>query len=114
MSVIVVGDAEESVLESAVKNVMADIPASEEKISVSPFTVPYNPQKDILIIKDPEQKYSVVNILAQEQDYHARETVGEMRRLYAADIAASIINQRLDEITNTPDAAWLAAGVGEM
>lgn len=114
MSVIVVGDAEESVLESAVKNVMSAIPASEEKISISPFTVPYNPQKDILIIKDPEQKYSVVNILAQEQDYHARETVGEMRRLYAADIAASIINQRLDEITNTPDAAWLAAGVGEM
>lgn len=44
MSVIVVGDAEESVLESAVKNVMSAIPASEEKISVSPFTVPYNPK----------------------------------------------------------------------
>ncbi|MCQ2585131.1 MAG: insulinase family protein [Treponema sp.] len=114
MSVIVVGDAEEDVLEAAVKNVMEEIPASEEKISVSPFTVPYNPKKDILIIQDPEQKYSVVNILEQDQDYHARETVGEMRKLYAADIAASIINQRLDEITNTPDAAWLAAAVGEM
>lgn len=114
MSVVVVGDADEQVLENAVVNTMASIAPSKKKISVASGKVPASSEKEILIIKDPEQKYTVVNLLALQTDFKGISTEEEIKETYVMNIASSIANQRLSEITNTPDAPWLAAAVGEM
>lgn len=112
MSVIVVGDQDVGLLEKAIISTMETIPSSSEKITTSPFTVPYNEDKKILVFQDPEQKYTVMNILNQIQDWKPRATEEELKQSIIDEIASDIFNQRLGEITNAADSTWLDAGVG--
>lgn len=112
MSVIVIGDTDVEAMENGIKNAMNQIPASKKPINTSPETVPYNPEKDILVCKDAEQKYTIMNLLAQEANFQPRATEEDVKQLVVDEIAMRIFNQRMDEITNTVDSTWLGAGSG--
>lgn len=111
MSVVVVGDAESDVLESAVKEAMEVIPASKKKISSPRFDVPVRTEKAIYTMRDPEQVTAISEILIQEEDFEPRHTVEQFKIRLINEIIGEIINLRLNEITMSADAPWLGANV---
>lgn len=113
MSVVAVGDIDTEILENAIQKTMSVIPANKEKINHQIYRTPVKEEKDILVMKDAEQKYSLVNIFTQEADFAPRATEEDYRALLAQEIGAWVFNQRLSEITNSADAPWLDAGIGE-
>lgn len=112
MSVVAVGDIEPSVLEAQIKEIMGAIPKNNSKLSIPEFIIPLQKEKQILKMSDPEQKYTVINIYERDTT-PPRKTEEEARSILVQEIASSIFDQRVNEITNTADAPWLAAGVGE-
>ena len=112
MSVVAVGDAKSEVLEKAIKEVMGTIPASEKKIKSPEFKVPLQSKKKIEIMRDKELNILQVEIYQQAKDNSPVTTVEQLRKEYALNIAASVLNMRCQEISNQPSAEWLGAGVG--
>ncbi|MCQ2592310.1 MAG: insulinase family protein [Treponema sp.] len=109
MSVIVVGDEDIQTLESSIQKIMETIPSSQEKITTSPFTVPAKNEKDILIYQDSEQSYPILRLLVQDTNYHPQKTQADIKDILVKNIATTIFNQRIDEISNTPESTWLDA-----
>ncbi len=112
MSVIVVGDQNIDTLENAVKSAMEIIPSSESKITTVPYKVPVSTKKEILVFKDPEQKYTVMRIFNQIADWAPRASEEDAKQNIIEEIASEIFNSRMDEITNTSDSKWLDAASG--
>lgn len=112
MSVIVVGDAKATVLEKAIRNIMGDIPASKEPLEHPEFPVSVQKNQNICILKDPEQKYPVMNIFIRDMNSEPSKTIEDRKNKLALQVGTLIWNQRLGEITNTPDSTWLDAGIG--
>ena len=108
MSVIVVGDADPSVLEKAVKETMQDIPSSKEELTHPVYNIPFQSEKDILVFKDKEQPYPLIQILSPD-DIIPVKTTGQFRDSIIESIAISVFNERLASITATPDSPWLDA-----
>jgi len=113
MSIVAVGDADTATLSKAIEKAMSVIPASDKSVQLPKFTVPVQTEKSLSILKDPEQPYTNVFIFNPEADYKIRETEEDIQRLTAKEMAASIFNYRLNEITATPDSTWLEAGASE-
>ena len=111
MSVVAVGDIKSSVLENAIKEVMGPIPASENKIKSPEFKVPMQTQKKVEIMRDKELNIMQVEIYEQSKDNTPITTVEQLRNEYALNMVANIFNMRLQEISTTPTAEWLGAGV---
>lgn len=114
MSVIVVGDADTTILENAVKQAMSVIPKSQEKIPLPKFSIPVPAEKSLTIMKDAEQPYTNVFIFNPVENYKICETEEDIQNLLAKQIALSVFNVRLEEITNTPEAKWLTAGASQV
>ena len=111
MSVVAVGDIKAGVLENAIKEIMGTIPASEKKIKNPEFKIPLQTQKKIEIIRDKELQIVEGYIFQQSKNTSPVTTVEELREEMALGLAATIFNQRCQEITNAPDASWLGAGM---
>ena len=112
MSVIAVGDIDTAVLEDVLKQTMQTIPAKTEPLDYPEFKIPYSSEREICRMSDPEQKYTIVNIYSRHEAVN-RKTVEEARKVVIDEIITSVLDQRLSEITNTMDAPWIAAGIGE-
>ena len=113
MSVVAVGDIDTATLEKAIKKAMGPIPAREDKIQLEEFTVPYSDEKRISILKDPEMPYNEVCIFNQVRDYSVRDSEEDIQSIIAKEIAASILNLRLNDITSSADSPWTSAYCGE-
>lgn len=113
MSVIVVGDLPQNELENAVINAMKDIPASNERINQSVYTVPIRENKDIVIVKDKEIKNTLINIDARIKDYAPYTTVEQYYQEVLFNFAGYIFNQRIEELSKKSDSPWIAGGIGQ-
>ena len=114
MSVVAVGDVKASVFENAIKEIMGEIPASEKKSKLPSFKVPVQTQKTIEIMRDKELSIIEAYIFQQGKDNEPVTTVEQLREEFALSFASDVFNQRCQEKTNSPDALWLAAGIGQM
>ncbi len=112
MSVVVVGDAEVSDIESALKKTMCTIPTSKDKLKRPEFAVPAQKDKSILIMKDAEQNSTEIDIFKLNENYKPVKTKDEYKRLMARVIGQTVLNQRISEIANTPEAKWFYGGMG--
>ncbi len=110
MSVVIVGDADANYLEQLVKDVMSDIPASTEPNPRVQYDVPKQNKEDILIFRDKEQPYTLVQVLEQTE-YAPLTAKKQFRKTLVANIMTSILNSRLNEITQSATAPWLDAAV---
>ena len=108
MSVVLVGDADEKVLEKAIKDAMSDIPASEKRIERPEYSIPSHSQKSIEILRDKEQPYPLVEIL-EPLVLDKCLTESDFRYQLIIDFAQDILNQRLSDITATASSPWLDA-----
>ncbi len=113
MAVVAVGDVKSATLETAIKEVMGSIEASEKRTKVPSFNVPLQNQKTIEIMKDKELTIVEAYIFQQNPDTEPVTRVEQIRKNYALALASDIFNQRCSEKTNQPDALWLGAGIGK-
>lgn len=113
MSIVAVGDIKADVLENEINKIMSLIPASKDTVEHPEFELPVQTKKNICVLKDPEQKYTIMNIFLRRENLKPIKTIEDEKEILALQIASLCFNQRLAEITNTPSSKWLDAGVGE-
>lgn len=113
MAVIAVGDFDVAQVESMIKQHFGPIPraASSARPRVA-VTVPDNATPLIAITSDPEATSSSLTI-AYKQPRKVVTTVGDYRTQIAEGLYLSMLNARLREMTQKPDAPFLAAGVAK-
>ncbi|ULQ58766.1 insulinase family protein [Brucepastera parasyntrophica] len=111
MAVILVGDADPQKLVSAIKKTMGTIPAPEETRVLPEYSVPPRTEADILVVRDPELKYTTIQILEQK-DFRGIKTAGQFREEVIKGMALSIFNDRLAEKTQDADPVMLSTYAG--
>lgn len=109
MSVIITGDMDVAAVENLVNKAMGSIPASEKKIVRSDYPVVPAEEKSIFTLRDKEQPYTLIYLLAQETDYIPTSTKERLRHNLALNIGLNILNERFQEITISADSPWLDA-----
>ena len=114
MSVVAVGDIKTSVIESAIKEIMGTIPASEKKIKAPEFKTSDSNQKTITTMRDKELSIIETYIFSQSKEKVPLTTVEGLKENFAYALGSAIFNQRCQEKSSLADALWLVAGVGNM
>ena len=112
MSVIAIGDISTSVLESEIKNILGTVPASEEKLELPTYSVPFNQTKDICSFVDPEFQNTILNVYQRIEDYKPIKTETDYLNSIKMQLSAEIFNERMSEIAQKPTAPWFGAGFG--
>ena len=110
MAIVAVGDADISVLEKEIQDILGEIPASKTKYERESFRVPTQRGKNLCVFTDPEIKFTLINIFFRRPDFKPALTEKELKEDLAMSAATMIFNQRLREITNSKDSTWLDAG----
>ncbi len=110
MSVVVVGDVEPEKIKTLIQDVMGDIPTSSEPVQPQTFSVPPQTEPAVLVLRDPEQPYELVQILEQVESQPIT-TVGQIRENLVTRMTSSIFNMRLSELSQSADAPWLDAAM---
>ncbi len=109
MAVIAVGDFDKAAVEALIKTHFARIPAPVSPKKRPNFDVPEHPGTRFTIATDPEATVTVVNvssaIAARDQT-----TIGAYRQQTAERVVSGLLSARLGELSQKPDAPFLAAG----
>lgn len=114
ISVVAVGDIDSGKMEAAIKKTMEKIPASEERYESKKLTVPNPTENKISILKDAELPYTQVFMFEPEKDFKPRETEKDLQEIIALEMAASIFEIRMNEISTMADSPWFAAGASSL
>ncbi|MBP5518972.1 MAG: insulinase family protein [Treponema sp.] len=112
MSVIAVGDIKPSVLEKEIKEAMGKIPASEKKIKRPYYKIPSSSDKELVIFKDKESPVVEISMIQVNGNWEPITTAEQFRKDYALEMAIEAFYNRLNEKTNTSNALWTQAGIG--
>ncbi len=109
MAVIAVGDFDKAAVEALIKTHFSRIPAAASPKPRPRFDVPEHPGTRFTIATDPEATVTVVNvssaIAARDQT-----TIGAYRQQTAERVVSGLLSARLGELSQKPDAPFLAAG----
>lgn len=111
MSVCLVGDLPQNVMEEEVKKIMSTIPASEKKMEKVLYKVPFTEKKEALVTADPEWKYSLVQVESRVKEEGPFDTEEELFENISLEMIASVINQRLSDISKTEASPFIEAYV---
>src|SRR5215208_2291864 len=110
MAVVAVGDFDAAQIERIIKQKFSDIPPapmSARKREL--FPVPGHDSTLVGIVTDPEATNTSVEVL-YKQPARRVETVGAYRQDLVEALYNNMLNRRLDEITQKPDAPFIGAG----
>lgn len=111
MALIAVGDIDGDRLETLSHRFLSPIPRPEGRL-LRPY--PFVPEQEgtrVSIATDPEAERSTVSIYILEEP-KPFETVSDYRRLLTRSLFASIINERIDDLTRDPEAPMTGGGLG--
>ena len=112
MAVIAVGDFDPNTIEAKIRQHFSKLtnPANEVKRPV--YDVPANKEPLVAIASDKEATSSGVNLIYKMPETSAK-TVGDYRQLLMERLYLSMLNSRFREISEKPDAPFLAAGASK-
>ncbi|MEO5820095.1 MAG: insulinase family protein [Vicinamibacteraceae bacterium] len=109
MAVVAVGDFDAAAVEALIKTHFSRVPAATAPKPRPRFDVPEHPGTRFTIATDPEATVTVVNvssaITARDQT-----TIGNYRLQTAERAVSGLLSARLGELSQKPDAPFLAAG----
>ncbi len=111
MGVIAVGDFDAERVEELITEYFASMeprPAAPERPE---FDVPAHEETLVSVATDPEATQTRVNIYVKHEP-EAFNTVGDYRRSITRSLYSIMLNDRLSEIADDPDAPFLEAGAG--
>jgi zinc protease len=112
MAVIAVGDFDPAAIETKIKQHFSKLknPANELKRTV--YDVPGNTEPLVAIASDKEATGSSVNLI-YKMHADSVKTVADYRKLLMERLYLSMLNSRFSEISEKPDAPFLAAGASK-
>lgn len=110
--IIVVGDIDVDRIESAIKQIFADIPAPVNPAKRAYFDVPDTEGRIFAIGKDKEQPQAVIEVMIKHDAYpdSLKNTLDYYARSYMIDMANSMLKTRLSDMTSNPATSFSVAG----
>ena len=112
-AIIVVGDVDVNQVEQKIKNLFSPIKMPENPAPVVAEAVPDNHEAIIVVDKDKEMQYSIVELLFKSEPI-PDEIKDNMQYLiidYVKDAAIGMLNARLAELAQKPDCPFLQTSV---
>jgi zinc protease len=112
MAVIAVGDFDVDQVESLIQERFSQLPKPGPQAAPRPsFDVPARQGTSALVVKDPENPYTVASIY-QSRPARKLETVGQYRDLLLDYLVTIMLNQRYAEVAQQANAPFLQAQAG--
>lgn len=111
MAVIAVGDFDKSAIEAQIKTRFASIPPGASPKPRPDYAVPEQPGTVYSVITDPELTQTSVSVFTK-MPARDQSTVGSYRQQMAERLFSGMLSARLDELTQQPNAPFLAAQTG--
>jgi len=108
-AVIVVGDFNQEAMTNKVKKLFSEIPAQKETRKVVHFDIPDHKETLVSVVTDKEAQYPVVQVY-YKHPVDSLQTFGDYRRLLKQTLYNSMINARLQELTQKPEPPFVYAG----
>jgi zinc protease len=112
MAVIAVGDFDPAQIEAQIRKHFSGIPRTPNAPKREMFDVPANKAPLVAIASDREATSSGVNLIFK-LPASATKTVGDYRRQLIEQLYLNMLNARFSEMTQKPDAPFLAAGASK-
>lgn len=109
--IIIIGDFDAAKMEQKVKDLFSPIKMPENAAKREYFPVPDHKGIDYALYTDPETSNALIYLFFQHPvtPREEKNTVGYMVQKTIVDLATGMLNARLSEITQTPDAPWMYA-----
>ena len=114
--IIVVGDVDVDKVEQKIKTMFSQIAKpGADAAQVKEEAVPDNAQPIVVIDKDKEQQYNIVEVMFKHEAIpdSAKGTLDYIVAKYLKNTALSMLNSRLGEIAQQPDCPFLQASVDD-
>jgi zinc protease len=112
MAVVAVGDFEPTQIEQLVKAHFGDVPAKPNGRARGKFGVPDQDSTLVAIATDKEAEYTTASVYFK-MPHRQSTTVGGYREDLTESLFSMMLNDRLDEIRQKPDAPFIGAGGGK-
>ncbi|MBO4316053.1 MAG: insulinase family protein [Prevotella sp.] len=112
---IIVGDVDVDKVEQKIKNLFSDIVLPENRAMVVKEAVPDNAEPIVVIDKDKEQQYNIVEVLMKHESFpdSLKGTMAYLLADYLKNAATSMLNDRLKEYAQKPESPFLQASSGD-
>ena len=114
-AIIVVGDIDVDLVEQKIKNLFSPIVLQADRAPVVAEAVPDNNEPIVVIDKDKEQRYNVVDVMMKHKPM-PDSIKGSMVYLiadYARSAAIAMLNDRLKEYAEKPESPFLQASASD-
>lgn len=108
MAVVVVGDADPARVEELIEAGFSPLPAAENPRAVAPMPVPDNEEPMVLVVSDKENPYNAALLVWKSAPKPAR-TLADHRRDLTRELFSTMLNLRLAELQQQPNAPFLHA-----
>ena len=111
-ALIIVGDVDVDYTEAKIREMFKDIPApGPDAAKVETYPVPDNEEPIVVIEKDVEQQYSLVQLMFKHDivEKEEKSDVSYLIYLYAQYMVNHMLNQRLQEQAQNPDCPFIQA-----
>ena len=112
MAVVAVGDFDPAKIEQLVKAHFSDVPAKPNAKPRAKFGVPDQDSTLVAIATDKEAEYTTASVYFK-MPHRQSSTVGGYRQDLTESLFSMMLNDRLDEIRQKPDAPFIGAGGGK-
>ena len=113
--IIVVGDVDVDKVEQKIKTLFSPIVLPENRALVTTEPVPDNAEPIIVIDKDKEQQYNIVELMMKHEAF-PDSLKGSMAYIitdYIKDAALTMLNNRLKEYAEKPESPFLQASASD-
>lgn len=111
MAVVVVGDVDPDRVEALVKAYFSDLQVPAGAPERPTFAIPDHEETLVIVQQDPEISQPGVQLL-EKVDWSWGTTVGSYRDRIVEQLVLDMLNARLAEVAQDPEAPFLLAGVG--
>ena len=110
-AIIVVGDVDVNKVEDKIKGMFAGIKLPNNPEKVVKYPVPDNAEPIIVIDKDKEQRYNIMEVLMKHEAFPdtLKGTMAYLITDYIKDAALSMLRDRLKEYAEKPESPFLQA-----
>ena len=108
MAVVAVGDFNKSAVEAQIRSHFSSIPAAASAKPRPDYTVPAQPGTAYSVVTDPEVTQTMIGVFTM-MPARDQSTVGAYRQQMAERLFSSMLSDRFDEISQQPNAPFLAA-----
>ena len=112
MAIVAVGDFDPAQIETLIKSHLSDVPAKPNARARQKYGVPDQDSPLVAIATDKEAEYTTTSVYFK-MPRRTSTTVGGYRQDLTEALFSQMLNDRLDEIRQKPDAPFIGAGGGK-